>query len=74
MNDLQRLWIERPATYWVLAGAEVALCAVGAAVALRRPAAETSRGRRVLGRTLAVLAVLNVVDLAVPRRLRGLGR
>lgn len=74
MNDLQRLWIERPTAYWVLAGAEVVLCAAGAAVALRRPAAETSRGRRVLGRTLAVLAVLNAADLALPRRLRGLGR
>lgn len=72
MNDLQRLWIERPTAYWVLTGAEVVLCAAGAALALRGRAADASRGRRVLGRTFAVLAVLNAADLAVPRRWRGL--
>lgn len=74
VNDLQRLWIERPTAYWVVAGVETALCAVGAVLALRGPGAPGPRGRRALGSALVALTVLNVADLAVPRRWRGLGR
>lgn len=74
LNDLQRLWIERPTAYWVLTGAEIVLCAAGAAAALRRTGRPVPRGRRVLGRALVALALVNAADLAVPRRLRGLGR
>lgn len=84
INDLQRLWIRRPALYWVLSVAETLACAGGALALLRTPSAgATPQGarptpqrtglRRAAGWVLAVAAVLTVADMAVPRRWRGAG-
>jgi len=83
LNDLQRLWIHRPAIYWVLSAAELALSVAAAAVLLRRPGtttggatADAGRGahlvRRAAGWAGVVAAVVTAADMAVPRRMRGL--
>lgn len=76
LNDLQRMWIQRPRSYWVLTIAEAALCLGGAVALLRAPRSGASRYprlRRAGGRALAATAVLNALDMAVPRRWRGHG-
>ena len=77
LNGLQRMWIQRPRSYWVLTITEAVVCLGGAAALLRAPgtgaAPRRPRLRRALGRALAVNGVLNLVDMAVPRRWRGAG-
>ena len=74
LNDLQRLWIQRPRAYWVLTIAETIVC-LGGAAALRSPRSGATprrpRLRRALGRALAITAAINAVDMAIPRRWRG---
>ena len=76
LNELQRLWIQRPRAYWVLTIAEGLVCLGGAAVLLRAPrsgSARPSRLRRACGKALAATAIINAADMLVPRRWRGPG-
>lgn len=72
LNELQRLWIQRPRAYWVLAIAETVACLAGAAVLLRAPRSGASarfpRVRRAFGRALVANGLLNLADMALPKR------
>lgn len=62
---LQRIWITRPASYYWMSAAELALCAVGFVAAARKQ-------KRGLAAGLGVLGALTIADLFVPARWRGL--
>ena len=62
---LQRLWITRPATYYVLNGVEAALLVGGTYAAART-------NRTGLAKVLGVAAAITLADFLVPARLRGL--
>jgi hypothetical protein len=71
LNDLQRLWVDRPPAYWALAIAETGACAAAAAIALHGGSRPVPTWRRRAGYVLVGLALVNALDLAVPRRWRG---
>lgn len=63
-SKIMRLWLERPAAYYALNGAEAAAFAGLARLAVKR-------GRRKTGLFLGVLCAVTLADFMVPKKWRG---